>query len=86
MRSRQYKREYDNFSEHPLAYLFFKLVDMLKRDHFHKEADDLIAISEKYYLPENNKIITKIIIGMQRSAVSDETKKFHQHLRELWDS
>ena len=84
MISRQHKKDYNNFSEHPLASLFFGYVDMLRRDNFHKEAEDLILISEKYYLPENNKIITKIVIEMQKAVVSDETKKFHQYLRELW--
>ena len=61
MKKKQYQQYYDDFFEHPLASLFFEYVDILKQHHFHKEADDLIAVSEKYYLPENNKIITKII-------------------------
>lgn len=83
--SKQYKKDYDDFSEHPLASLFFEYVNVLKSHNFHKEAEDLILVSEKYYLPENNKIITKIVIEMQKAAVSDETKKFHQYLRELWN-
>jgi len=79
----QHKKDYDDFSEHPLAPLFFKYVDMLKRDHFHKEVEDLLAVAKEYYLPENRNIITKIIIEMQRAAVSDETNKFHQLLRQL---
>ena len=83
MISKQHKKDYDDFSEHPLASLFFEYVDILKSHNFHKEAEDLILISEKYYLPENNKIITKIIIAMQRAAVSDEKNKFDQLLEQL---
>ena len=83
MTGSQHKKDYDDFSEHPLAPLFFEYVDILRQHHFHKEADDLIAVSEKYYLTENNKIITRIIIEMQRAAVSDEKNKFEQLLQKL---
>jgi hypothetical protein len=82
----QHKKDYNNFSEHPLSSLFFEYVDILKQHHFHKEADDLIAIAEEYYLPENKKIITRIVTKMQKAEVSDKTKWFHQYLRELWNS
>ena len=83
MTSKQHKKDYDNFSENPLASLFFEYIDILKSHNFHKEAEDLLAISEQYYLPENRNIITKIIIEMQRAAVSDEKNKFQQLLRQL---
>jgi len=79
----QHKKDYNDFSEHPLSSLFFEFVDMLKRDHFHKEVEDLLAVAKEYYLPENRNIITKIIIEMQRAAVSDETNKFKQLLEQL---
>jgi hypothetical protein len=82
----QHKKDYNDFSEHPLAPLFFEYVDILRSRHFHKEADDLIAVAEKYYLPENKKIITKIVTKRQKVELSDGTKRFHQYLRELWDS
>jgi hypothetical protein len=82
----QHKKDYNDFSEHPLAPLFFEYVDILRSRHFHKEADDLIAVAEKYYLPENKKIITKIVTKMQKAELSDNTKWFHQYLRELWDN
>jgi hypothetical protein len=83
MISSQHAKDYEDFSQHPLAPLFFEYVDILKFHNFHKEAEDLIAVSEKYYLPENNKIITKIIIEMQKAAVSDEKNKFDQLLQKL---
>ena len=83
MTSKQHKKDYDNFSENPLASLFFEYIDILKLHNFHKEAEDLLAISELHYLPENRNIITKIIIEMQRAVVSDETNKFEQLLRQL---
>ena len=79
----QHAKDYDNFAEHPLAPLFFEYVDILRQHHFHKEADDLIVVAKKYYLPENNKIITKIIIEMQRAAVYNEKNKFEQLLQKL---
>jgi len=79
----QYKKDYNDFSDHPLAPLFFEYVNVLKSHHFHKEAEDLLAISERYYLPENRNIITKIIIEMQKASISDETNKFNQYLRQL---
>ncbi|WPY01590.1 hypothetical protein Trichorick_01504 (plasmid) [Candidatus Trichorickettsia mobilis] len=83
MISKQHKKDYDDFSEYPLASLFFKYVDILKSHNFYKEAEDLLVISEQHYLPENRNIITKIIIEMQKAAVSDEKNKFEQLLRQL---
>ena len=83
MKKKQYHKDYNDFSDHPLASLFFEYVDILKSHNFHKEAEDLLKISEQHYLPENCKIITNIIIEMQKVAVSDETKKFQQLLRQL---
>lgn len=83
MKKKQYHKNYNDFSDHPLASLFFEYVDILKSHNFHKEAEDLLKISEQYYLPENCKIITNIIIEMQKAAVSDETNKFQQLLRQL---
>ena len=83
MISKQHKKDYDDFSEHPLASLFFGYVDILKSHNFHKEAEDLLKIAKQHYLPENRNIITKIIIEMQKAAVSDETNKFQQLLRQL---
>lgn len=83
MKKKQYHKDYNDFSDHPLASLFFEYVDILKSHNFHKEAEDLLKISEQYYLLENCKIITNIIIEMQKVAVSDETNKFQQYLRQL---
>ena len=83
MKKKQYHKDYNDFSDHPLASLFSEYVDILKSHNFHKEAEDLLKISEQYYLPENCKIITNIIIEMQKVAVSDETNKFQQLLRQL---
>jgi len=83
MKNKQYRKDYDNFSEHPLASLFFEYVDILKSHHFLKEAEDLVTVSEQYYLPENRNIITKIIIERQKVVVSDETDKLHRLLKQL---
>ena len=83
MKKKQYHKDYNDFSDHPLASLFFEYVDILKSHNFHKEAEDLLKISEQYYLLENCKIITNIIIEMQKVAVSDETNKFQQYLQQL---
>ena len=83
MKNKQYNQDYDDFSENPLASLFFEYVDILKSHNFHKEAEDLLKVSEQYYLPENRNIITKIIIEMQKAAISYETNKFEQLLRQL---
>ena len=74
---------YEPFSKNPLAPLFFEYIDILKSHNFHKEAEDLITISEQYSLPENRKIIIKIVIEMQKIAVSNETNKFQQLLQQL---
>jgi len=74
---------HEPFSKNPLAPLFFEYIGILKSHSFHKEAEDLITISEQYYLPENRKIIIKIVIEMQKIAVSDETNKFQQLLQQL---
>lgn len=77
MINKQYTKDYSDFAEHPLAHLFFEYVNTLRSHNFHKEADDLLAISERYYLSENRNIITQIIIEMQKASVSDELQKFY---------
>ena len=64
-------------------YFYALLVKTLEKRGFYKEAEDLQEIAEKYYLPENRTIILKIIIEMQRAAVSDEKNKFEQLLQKL---
>lgn len=83
MKKKQHHKDYNDFSEYPLASLFFEYVNVLKSHNFHKEAEDLLAISEQYYLPENRNIITKIIVEMQKEAISGEIYKFEQLLRKL---
>ena len=45
MTSAQHKKDYKDFSEHPLAPLFFEYVDILKSRNFHQEAEDLLILS-----------------------------------------
>lgn len=83
MNSIQYYKDHNNFIDHPLAPLFYQFIKTLEKRGFYKEAEDLQEIAEKYYLPENRTIILKIIIEMQRAAVSDEKNKFEQLLQQL---
>ena len=83
MNSIQYYKDHNNFIDHPLAPLFYQFVETLEKRGFYKEAEDLQKIAEKYYLPENRTIIFKIIIEMQRAAVSDEETKLEQLLQQL---
>ena len=83
MKNLSHNKIYNSFLEHPLAPLFFEYIDILKSHNFHKEAEDLLKITKQHYLPENRNIITKIIIEMQKAAVSDEKNKFEQLLGQL---
>ena len=83
MNSIQCYKDRNNFIDHPLAPLFYQFVETLEKRGFYKEAEDLHKIAEKYYLPENRTIIFKIIIEMQRAAVSDEESKLEQLLQQL---
>jgi hypothetical protein len=83
MNSIQYYKDHNNFIDHPLAPLFYQFVEILEKRGFYKEAEDLQKIAEKYYLPENRTIILKIIIEMQKAAVSDEETKLEQLLQQL---
>jgi hypothetical protein len=65
----------ETFTNNPLAPLFFECVAILRSHHFHKEAEDLIAASEQYHLPENKIIVTKIVMEMQRVAVLEAQDK-----------
>ena len=71
----QNNQESETFTNNPLAPLFFEYVDILRSHHFHKEADNLIAASEQYHLPENKIIVTKIVIEMQRLTVLEAQDK-----------
>ena len=83
MNSIQYYKDHNNFIDHPLAPLFYQFVETLEKRGFYKEAEDLQKIAEKYYLPENRTIILKIIIEMQKAAVSDDETKLEQLLQQL---
>jgi hypothetical protein len=65
----------ETFTNNPLAPLFLECVAILRYHHFHKEAEDLIAASEQYHLPENKIIVTKIVMEMQRVAVLEAQDK-----------
>ena len=71
----QNNQESETFTNNPLAPLFFEYVDILRSHHFHKEADNLIAASEQYHLPENKIIVIKIVMGMQKVAVLEAQDK-----------
>ena len=77
------EHSYDDFAEHPLAPLFYQFIEILKSRCFLKEAEDLEKIAKQHYLPENQNIITKIAIEMQKAAVSNEVNKFEQLLKRL---
>jgi len=49
----KHNNSYDDFSENPLAPLFYQFIDILKSRCFLKEAEDLLKLAEKHYLPEN---------------------------------
>ncbi len=83
MKNKQYNQSYNDFSENPLAPLFYQYLNILKSHHFHKEAEDLLKVAKHHYLPENSNVISKIIIEMQKAAISDEMNKFEQLLRQL---
>ena len=83
MNSIQYYKDCNNFIDHPLAPLFYQFVETLEKRGFYKEAEDLQVIAQKYYLPENRTIILKVIIEMQKAAVSDEETKLEQLLQQL---
>ena len=76
-------KDCNSFIDHPLAPLFYQFVETLEKRGFYKEAEDLQKIAEKYYLPENRTIILKIIIEMQKAAVSEEETKLEQLLQQL---
>jgi hypothetical protein len=77
------EHSYDDFSENPLAPLFYQFIDILKSRCFLKEAEDLEKVAQQHYLPENRNIITRIAIEMQKAAVSNEVNKFEQLLKRL---
>lgn len=79
----KHDNSYDDFSENPLTPLFYQFIDILKSRCFLKEAEDLLKLAEKHYLPENRNIITRIAIEMQKAAVSNEVNKFEQLLKSL---
>jgi hypothetical protein len=79
----KHDNSYDDFSENPLAPLFYQYIEILKSRCFLKEAEDLEKVAQQHYLPENRQIITKIAIEMQKAAVSNEVNKFEQLLKRL---
>ena len=79
----KHNNSYDDFSENPLAPLFYQFINILKSRCFLKEAEGLVKLAEKHYLPENRNIITRIVIKMHKAAVSNEVHKFEQLLKSL---
>lgn len=60
------EHNYNNFSENPLAPLFYQFIDILKSRCFLKEAEDLEKIAQQHYLPENRNIKLKLLLKCRK--------------------
>lgn len=79
----KHQQNHNDFTENPLAHLFYQFIDDLKSRRFYQEAKDLLVVAQHHYLPENRNIITKIITEMQKTAFSEQINKFTHLLQKI---
>ncbi len=64
-------QNYNSFSEHHLAPLYFKFIDMLISKDLNHDVQYLLDAAHAPLTPENLEIITKVMIGIENLLQSD---------------
>ncbi|MBN8523238.1 MAG: hypothetical protein J0M23_05240 [Rickettsiales bacterium] len=70
-----YGKTYNNFTEHPLAPLYFKYLDIVASKELNYDVQYLRDIARGPLTPENIKIISEVIVNMQM-LLKDDTNPF----------
>ena len=87
MSTDQFYKNNTDFKFHPLAHLFYKFIELLRRDDKHHMADALLKISEQQYIQDNRDIVAKIILEMMKfgddAAANDNRVAFDRFISSL---
>ena len=65
MKNLPQNKSYNSFSEHPLAPLYFKYIDILISKDLNYDVQYLLDIANAPLTPENLDFITKVIIDVE---------------------
>lgn len=87
MSTDQFYKNHTDFSSHPLAPLFYKFIELLRRDDKNILADGLLKISEQQYIADNRDIVAKIILEMMKfgdgAAANENRVAFDRFISDL---
>lgn len=87
MSTDQIYKNHTDFNSHPLAPLFYKFIELLRRDDNNILADGLLKISEQQYIQDNRDIVAKIILEMMKfgddAAANDNKVAFDRFISSL---
>ena len=87
MSTDQFYKNHTDFNSHPLAPLFYKFIELLRRDDKNSLADVVLKISEQQYIQDNRDIVAKIILEMsklgEKISANDNREGFNNLVSEL---
>jgi len=76
-----YGKTYNSFTEHPLAPLYFKYIDILIAKDLNQDVQHLLDIANSPLTNENIKVIAEIVASMEM-LIKDDYNEFSE-LEEL---
>lgn len=72
-----YGKTYNSFTEHPLAPLYFKYIDILIAKDLNQDVQHLLDIANSPLTDENIKVIAEIVASMEM-LIKDDYNEFSE--------
>ncbi len=78
-----YGKTYNSFTEHPLAPLYFKYIDILIAKDLNQDVQHLLDIANSPITDETTEIFTDIVAALVKIANEDNVNEFEELGRRL---
>jgi hypothetical protein len=78
-----YGKTYNSFTEHPLAPLYFKYIDILISRDINQDVQRLLDIANSPITEETTEIFTDIVAALVKIANEDNVNEFEELGRRL---
>ena len=78
-----YGKTYNSFTEHPLAPLYFKYIDILIAKDLNQDVQHLLDIANSPITDETTEIFTDIVAALIKTANEDNVNEFEELGRRL---
>ena len=78
MMNSNYGKIYNRFTEHPLAPIYFKYIDILISRDLNQGVQRLLDIADSPITEETTEIFTDIVAALVRIANEDNTNEFEE--------